>query len=71
MVNRTNDSQVRIEPWAEADLELLYRMNVPEMLEHLGGSETEDQILARHKRYVEIGGKGEKAGCSALSCFQN
>ncbi|NOU84703.1 GNAT family N-acetyltransferase [Paenibacillus sp. LMG 31460] len=58
MLTRTNELQVRIEPWAEADLALLYRMNVPEMLEHLGGPETEEQILARHKRYVEIGGKG-------------
>ena len=58
MLNRTNELQVRIEPWAEADLALLHRMNAPEMLEHLGGPETEEQILARHKRYVEIGGKG-------------
>ncbi|SEC55196.1 GNAT family N-acetyltransferase [Paenibacillus sp. GP183] len=58
MPNRTNVSQIRIEPWADADLDLLYRLNVPEMLEHLGGPETEEQILARHKRYMEIGGKG-------------
>lgn len=58
MLTRTNELQVRIEPWAEANLALLYRMNAPEMLEHLGGPETEEQILARHKRYVEIGGKG-------------
>lgn len=58
MLTRMNELQVRIEPWAEANLALLYRMNAPEMLEHLGGPETEEQILARHKRYVEIGGKG-------------
>lgn len=58
MLTRTNELQVRIEPWTEANLALLYRMNAPEMLEHLGGPETEEQILARHKRYVEIGGKG-------------
>jgi RimJ/RimL family protein N-acetyltransferase len=56
--NRTNVPQVRIESWADADLDLLYRLNTPEMLEHLGGPETEEQILARHKRYMEIGGKG-------------
>lgn len=28
------------------------------MTEHLGGPETEEQILARHKRYVEVGGPG-------------
>jgi RimJ/RimL family protein N-acetyltransferase len=55
MPNRTN---VWIEPWADADIDLLYRLNVPEMLEHLGGPESEEQILARHKRYIEIVGKG-------------
>lgn len=49
---------VRIEPWSDADLALLYRLNAPEMLEHLGGPETEEQILARHKRYLEVGMKG-------------
>jgi hypothetical protein len=58
MPNRTIELQVRIKPWADADLDLLYRLNAPEMLEHLGGPETEEQILARHKRYMEIGGKG-------------
>ncbi|WP_379153965.1 GNAT family N-acetyltransferase [Paenibacillus sp. sgz5001063] len=55
MVDRMN---VRIEPWTDADLPLLYRLNAPEMLEHLGGPESEEQILARQKRYVEISGKG-------------
>ncbi|NEN85514.1 GNAT family N-acetyltransferase [Paenibacillus elgii] len=58
MPDETNTCQVRIEPWAEADLDLLYRLNTPEMLEHLGGPETEEQLLARHKRYVEIERKG-------------
>lgn len=49
---------VRIEPWSDADLALLYRLNTPEMLEHLGGPESDEQILARHKRYLEIGMKG-------------
>lgn len=49
---------VRIEPWSDADLALLYRLNAPEMLEHLGGPESDEQILARHKRYLEIGMKG-------------
>ncbi|MBD0382969.1 hypothetical protein [Paenibacillus sedimenti] len=48
MSKRLNARQVRIEHWAEGDLELLRRMNAPEMMEHLGGPETEDQILARH-----------------------
>ncbi|WP_207400592.1 GNAT family N-acetyltransferase [Actinomadura roseirufa] len=43
---------VRIEPWSEDDLALLGRINAPEMKEHLGGPETEEQVLARHRRYV-------------------
>lgn len=53
-----NRMDIRIEPWADADLALLYRLNAPEMLEHLGGPESEEQIIARHNRYLEIGGKG-------------
>jgi hypothetical protein len=44
---------VRIEPWEEADLPLLVRLNAPEMMEHLGGPETDVQTAARHRRYVE------------------
>ncbi|GAA1887547.1 hypothetical protein GCM10009753_15100 [Streptantibioticus ferralitis] len=49
---------MRIEPWADGDLELLRRLNAPEMTEHLGGPETEEQVLARHARYVDIAGTG-------------
>lgn len=55
MLKRMN---IRIEPWAHADLALLYRLNTPEMLEHLGGPESEEQIIARHNRYLELDGKG-------------
>ncbi|RKP47951.1 N-acetyltransferase [Cohnella endophytica] len=58
MTSTSNRSQVQIKPWSATDLELLYRLNAPEMLEHLGGPETDEQVLARHKRYVEIGAKG-------------
>ncbi|MBP1967255.1 GNAT family N-acetyltransferase [Paenibacillus aceris] len=44
--------------WSDANLDLLRLINAPEMMEHLGGSETEEQILNRHKRYLEIDGKG-------------
>jgi RimJ/RimL family protein N-acetyltransferase len=53
-----NPLQVRLEPWSDADLDLLRLINAPEMTEHLGGPESEEQILARHKRYLEIGGRG-------------
>ncbi|MDQ6421283.1 GNAT family N-acetyltransferase [Paenibacillus sp. LHD-117] len=49
---------VRIEPWADKDLTLLRSINAPEMTEYLGGSETEEKILARHKRYLDITGRG-------------
>lgn len=55
---RMNELQVRIQPWADADFALLRLINAPEMMEHLGGPETEEQILVRHKRYLEIAGKG-------------
>jgi RimJ/RimL family protein N-acetyltransferase len=58
MPKPTNSLQVQIKPWADADLDLLRRTNAPEMTEHLGGPESEEQILRRHKKYVEIGGTG-------------
>jgi len=58
LTERTKAPQVRIEPWTDADLNLLRHINAPEMTEHLGGPETEEKVLLRHKRYVEIGGRG-------------
>ncbi|AVT30043.1 MULTISPECIES: GNAT family N-acetyltransferase [unclassified Plantactinospora] len=53
--------RVRIEPWSEGDLDLLRRINIPEMKRHLGGPETEEQVLARHERYLRFG--GGRQGC--------
>lgn len=58
MAEQVNKPHVRIEPWSESNLDLLRKINAPEMMEHLGGPETEEQLLRRHKRYLEIGGKG-------------
>ncbi|MEV0369227.1 GNAT family N-acetyltransferase [Streptomyces sp. NPDC050636] len=58
MRHRTAAPRVRIEPWTAADLALLRRTNVPEMTEHVGGPETEEQVLARHRRYLELNGPG-------------
>lgn len=44
--------EVRIEPWGQEDLALLRRTNAPGMMEHLGGPETEEQLRARHLRYL-------------------
>jgi RimJ/RimL family protein N-acetyltransferase len=54
-------AQIRIEPWSTGDLELLRRINAPEMKQHLGGPETEAQVVARHERYVRFTGSGQ--GC--------
>jgi RimJ/RimL family protein N-acetyltransferase len=43
---------VHIEPFTEADLELLRRLNTEEMKEHLGGLETDEQLRSRHQRYL-------------------
>ncbi|WP_329118932.1 GNAT family N-acetyltransferase [Streptomyces sp. NBC_01465] len=45
-------SRVRIERWSGGDLDLLRRANAPEMMDHLGGPETEEQLAVRHARYV-------------------
>lgn len=58
MVESVRASDVRIEPWAEHNSNLLRLINAPEMMEHLGGSETEEQIMARHRRYLKIAEQG-------------
>ena len=45
--------EVRLEPWSDADLPLLRANNTPEMMQHLGGPESEAKLLDRHRRYVE------------------
>ncbi|RYJ20102.1 putative acetyltransferase [Streptomyces sp. L-9-10] len=45
---------VRLDPWSEGDLGLLRAMNAPELMSHLGGPETEEQLLTRHRRYVDL-----------------
>ncbi|MFF8091832.1 GNAT family N-acetyltransferase [Streptomyces sp. NPDC016675] len=46
--------QVRLIPWSEQDLWLLRRTNSPEMTAHLGGPESEEQLLGRHRRYTAL-----------------
>jgi RimJ/RimL family protein N-acetyltransferase len=47
-------SSIQLEPWADKDLDLLRRLNTPEIWAHLGGPETEEQVLERHARYLEV-----------------
>jgi RimJ/RimL family protein N-acetyltransferase len=49
---------VRLVPWTEEDFPLLVRLNAPEMTEHLGGPESEENLEKRHKRYVAAAGSG-------------
>lgn len=51
---RPEDSpELRLRPWSDADLPLLRAVNAPSMTEHLGGPETEEQVVDRHRRYVD------------------
>lgn len=50
--------QITLEPWTDADLDLLKRLNTPEIWAHLGGPETEEKVLERHARYLDVGPPG-------------
>ncbi len=56
--DRSDRSAVRIEPWGAGDLQLLEKLNAPEMMEHLGGPERDEQIAKRHARYVRLADSG-------------
>lgn len=60
---------IRLEPWADdnACLDLLRQANTPEMTAHLGGPETEEQLAARHVRYLETNRSGKGRMCSIAS----
>ncbi|MFE7774428.1 GNAT family N-acetyltransferase [Streptomyces sp. NPDC057445] len=45
---------VRIEPWAEGDFPLLQAANAPELMQHLGGPESDEKLAERHRRYVAL-----------------
>jgi RimJ/RimL family protein N-acetyltransferase len=48
-------SDILLQPWSEEDLPLLEKLlGDPEMMTHLGGPETPEQILRRHQRYVRL-----------------
>jgi RimJ/RimL family protein N-acetyltransferase len=53
---------VRLEPWAEEDAALLRALNAPRLTAHLGGPETEEQLVRRHRRYVELSAGPPGAG---------
>ena len=46
---------VQLRPWAEDDLTLLEKLlGDPDMMVHLGGPESPEQILQRHQRYMRL-----------------
>lgn len=53
-----NVPQVGLEHWSGGDLDLLRKTNTPEMTEHLGGPETEEQLVERHRRYLDPDANG-------------
>lgn len=63
MESRTSEPPpIRLVPWAETDLVLLRAMNAPELMTHLGGPETEEQLLVRHQRYLDMSGQDAEKG---------
>lgn len=48
-----------LRPWSADDLPLLQAANTPAMTTHLNGPETDDEIVARHERYLRLVRSGE------------
>jgi RimJ/RimL family protein N-acetyltransferase len=47
--------EVLLLPWSEVDLGLLQKLlGDPDMMAHLGGTESPEQILRRHQRYLRL-----------------
>jgi RimJ/RimL family protein N-acetyltransferase len=48
-------AEVTLRPWSENDLPLLQQLlGDPNMMEHLGGPETPEEIQKRHQRYLQL-----------------
>jgi RimJ/RimL family protein N-acetyltransferase len=54
----TEIASVQLTAWSAEDLPLLHLINAPEMTEHLGGPETDEQVRHRHRRYLAQGAPG-------------
>ena len=51
-------TDVELHPWSADDLDLLRRANTPELMDQLGGVETDEQVMARHGRYLRLRSEG-------------
>ncbi len=47
-----SDVDITLRPWRREDLDLIKRLNAPEMTEHLGGPEPDTKLKERLERYV-------------------
>ncbi|MGL4257649.1 MAG: GNAT family N-acetyltransferase [Microbacterium sp.] len=47
--------QIGLEPWTDADLDVLRRANTPELTRYLGGPEADDALAERHAEYLSSG----------------
>jgi RimJ/RimL family protein N-acetyltransferase len=52
-------ADIALKTWSEDCLHLLQQLNMPELMEHLGGPETDAQVVARHNRYLDLGDTGK------------
>lgn len=51
-------TDVELRPWSEDDLDLLRRANTHELMDQLGGPENDEQVQARHERYLRMWREG-------------
>ena len=51
-------TDVALQPWSDDDLDLLRRANTPELMDQLGGVEADEQVIARHERYLRLWREG-------------
>ena len=52
-------AEAQLQPWSEDNLPLLQKLlGDPARMTHLGGPESLEQILRRHRRYVSLPGEG-------------
>ncbi len=51
-------TEVGLRPYSDDDLALLRRANTPELMDQMGGVETDEQVIARHERYLRLQREG-------------
>ena len=51
-------TDVELHPWSAGDLDLLRRANTHELMDQLGGVESDEQVIARHERYLRLWREG-------------